>query len=226
MSHILSAMPALCEPAPPRHSQAKPDPALVSQLDDFHKLTAYSDLVWGPAKWTALESEILTLPAKLDEHEFCMFKVYLALNARYLPCINCARHFEEHIQRMPNDDVMRTRAGLLKWFTDVHNDVNRRKHREELSHEEIIRVLGQKANAAAAAVAVVGDGGAGAGEGDSEKKNTPSAIPEKKGSLRSQTSSQDSDLTTLLISLVALLVAGFGFSILSKHLARAGRSSR
>lgn len=217
MSHILSAMPALCEPAPPRHSQPKPDPALVSQLDDFHKLTAYTDHVWGPAKWTALEAEILTLPAKLDQHEFCMFKVYLALNARYLPCINCARHFEEHIQRMPNDDVMRTRAGLLKWLTDVHNDVNRRKHREQLSHEEIIRLLGQKGS---------GPKGEGDDDGDepheedSEKKKTDPQRKQETSRLSqtsSQTSTQDSDLITLLISLVALLVAGFGFSILSKQ---------
>lgn len=215
MSHILSAMPALCEPAPPRHSQTRPDDALVQQLDDFHKLTGFPDHVWGPAKWTALESEILTLPAKLDEHEFCMFKVYLALNARYLPCINCARHFEEHIQRMPNTDIMRTRAGLLKWLTDVHNDVNRRKHREQLTHAEIMSVLSAKASSTAPA-----------GNDDLEKKTAPEASEKSQAipiPTRTTTTSQssgalssESELGVLWISATAVLVIGLGFSLLHR----------
>lgn len=146
MSQLLHAMPSLCEPPPPLcHAKRQVvDPKEQAELASFAEVKAYPDSVWGPAKWTALESEILSLPEEIDQSEFCMFKTYLALNARYLPCSNCSRHFAEHIASMPNDKQIRTRAGMLKWLTMVHNDVNRRKHRELLSHEEIIETLNQK----------------------------------------------------------------------------------
>jgi hypothetical protein len=147
MSKLLHAMPSLCEPPPPLcHAKAQAeDPRATMELADFASVKAYPDSVWGPARWTSLESEILSLPEEIDQHEFCMFKTYLALSARYLPCGNCSRHFAEHLASMPNNKEIRTRAGLLKWLTMVHNDVNRRKQREPLSHDDIINVLKQKA---------------------------------------------------------------------------------
>lgn len=147
MSQLLHAMPSLCEPPPPlcHAKQTAVDPETQAQMADFAKVGAYPDSVWGPAKWTALQSEILSLPEEIDQHEFCMFKTYLALNARYLPCSNCSRHFAEHLANMPNTREMRTRAGLLRWLTSVHNDVNRRKHREPLTHQQIVAVLNDKA---------------------------------------------------------------------------------
>jgi hypothetical protein len=146
MSQLLHAMPSLCEPPPPLcHAKRQVvDPKVQAELADFAEVKAFPDTVWGPAKWTALESEILSLPEEIDQSEFCMFKTYLALNARYLPCGNCSRHFAEHIAAMPNDRQIRTRAGLLKWLTMVHNDVNRRKHREPLTHQQIVDVLSEK----------------------------------------------------------------------------------
>lgn len=160
MAQILESMPHLCEPEPPRAQQ----PALTDEdraaLARFEAVRPYGDSVWGPAAWTALQADILSLPRELDTHEFCMFKVYLALRARYLPCGACALHFEKALRQMPNHASMRTRAGLLRWITTVQNDVNRRKQREPLDQDAVIAALDAKAAAAA--------GGEQGGEADGE----------------------------------------------------------
>lgn len=150
MAAIMAAMPTICEPAELKADQkpiAAEDRAFMEQLA---AVKPYPNHVWGAPKWTALESEILSLPDKVEEHEFCTFKAYLALNARYMPCSNCAFHFEQHLRAMPNDDAIRTRGGLLKWLVEVKNDVNRRRHVPQLSRAEIVSALQAKSATAAA----------------------------------------------------------------------------
>jgi hypothetical protein len=145
MAAMLEAMPNLCELEPPKSEQHEPTADERILLQRYEAVRPYADTVWGPASWTALEGDILSLPERLDAHEFCMFKIYLALRARYLSCSACALHFEKAIKAMPNDAVHRTRAGLLKWLCAVHNDVNRRKQREPLSEDAILEALNAKA---------------------------------------------------------------------------------
>lgn len=145
MAQILQAMPHLCAPEPPREAQPRVGDEDRDMLARFAEVRPYADSVWGPAAWTALQADILSLPKELDAHEFCMFKVYLALRARYLPCSACALHFERHLREMPNHATMRTRAGLLRWLTTVHNDVNRRKQRIPLPEAQVLEILHAKA---------------------------------------------------------------------------------
>jgi hypothetical protein len=145
MAHMLEAMPNLCELEPPKSEQPEPSAEDRAMLGRYERVKPYADTVWGPASWTALEADILSLPEKLDAHEFCLFKIYLALRARYLSCSACAIHFEKAIKAMPNDAVHRTRAGLLRWLCAVHNDVNQRKQREPLPESAILELLNAKA---------------------------------------------------------------------------------
>jgi preprotein translocase subunit SecG len=205
MSQLLHAMPSLCEPPPPlcHAKQTVVDPETQAQLADFGKVGAYPDSVWGPAKWTALQSEILSLPEEIDQHEFCTFKTYLALNARYLPCTNCSRHFAEHLANMPNTREMRTRAGLLRWLTDVHNDVNRRKHRELLTHQQIVAVLNDKA---------------------AQKKTTSVQGQEQEQGMSANSvgeALQETSIHVLLVVLLAAIILAFTFFLSRKGRKRA-----
>lgn len=146
MARMLEAMPTLCQLEPPKSAQPSVPPMTQVMLEQYAEVRPYSDKIWGPASWTALEADILSLPDTLDEHEFCLFRVYLALRARYLSCSACAMHFEAALKAMPNDGVHRTRAGLLRWLCAVHNDVNRRKQRAPLPEREILNLLRGKAS--------------------------------------------------------------------------------
>lgn len=168
MAQILQAMPHLCAPEPPREAQPAVSEEDRAALARFAAVKPYADTVWGPAAWTALQADILSLPKELDAHEFCMFKVYLALRARYLPCSACALHFERHLREMPNHATMRTRAGLLRWLTTVQNDVNRRKQRQPLPEDEVLAKLREKAARRAEGEAAAATGGGG-GEGEEEQ---------------------------------------------------------
>jgi hypothetical protein len=145
MAAMLEAMPHLCDLEPPRSEQKKPDPEEAAMLQRYEAVKPYSDKIWGPASWTALEADILSLPERLDAHEYCLFKIYLALRARYLSCSACAMHFEKALKAMPNDAIHRTRAGLLRWLCGVHNEVNKRKQRQPLAEDEILAILNGKA---------------------------------------------------------------------------------
>jgi hypothetical protein len=169
MARMLEAMPTLCQLEPPRSAQPTVSPVTRALLHQYAEVKPYGDKVWGPASWTALEADILSLPDTLDEHEFCMFRIYLALRARYLSCSACAMHFEAALKAMPNDAIHRTRAGLLRWLCAVHNDVNRRKQRAPLAERDILAILRGKAAA---------EGGEPGEPGDEEQHaETPSLHP-------------------------------------------------
>lgn len=215
---VTKALPNLCEPLPAaRVSIPLPSPEEKAVLAKFHDVKAYRDRVWGPALWTALEAMVLSLPNSLDEQEFCSFKLYLALSARYMPCENCGRHFTQHLAAMPNTLTIRTRAGVLKWLTDVKNDVNRRNNKPILGPDEIVAVLSEK----------------GKGESGSEKKThmgTKKKInPTIKSSNTYSTNSSDGPSLASIILLavaVALLSAVLWYTVVRKARSRRAKSTQ
>lgn len=220
---VTKALPNLCEPLPAaRVSIPLPSPEEKAVLAKFHDVKAYRDRVWGPALWTALEAMVLSLPNSLDEQEFCSFKLYLALSARYMPCENCGRHFTQHLAAMPNTLTIRTRAGVLKWLTDVKNDVNRRNNKPILGPDEIVAVLSEK----------------GKGESGSEKKThmgtnmrtaTKKNTPTIKSSNTYSTNSSDGPSLASIILLavaVALLSAVLWYTVVRKARSRRAKSTQ
>jgi hypothetical protein len=208
---VAKAIPNLCEPLPQaRVSQALPTPQEKAELAKFHEVKAYRDKVWGPALWTALEAMILSMPNSLDEQEFCSFKLYLALSARYMPCENCGRHFTQHLVDMPNTIAMRTRAGLIKWLTDVKNDVNRRNGKPILSVDEIVNLLSEK-----------GKGG----EHDGQKKTTTKTKTTTTTNPTTRSSTRSSDAPSpLSIALLAAAVVVL-FIVMWKWVPRKSKKS-
>lgn len=167
MSALLHHTPSLC--APP--DEGKPLRVDASLFDALDELPPYTNNVWGPAEWIAGENTILGLPDVLSEAEFCLFRVYLALKARFMTCPNCQRHFRAALEAMPNDRLIRTRAGLLAWWTGLHNEVNARRHQHVLTSDEIVASLRSRATDAAR----VSCGAAAAADAaDSKKKSTGS----------------------------------------------------
>lgn len=146
MGLMLRSIPELCAPLPEFEERKAIDPETQRKLDDFASIGPYPDTVWGGPTWTRLESSFLSFPEQIDENEFRLIKAWLMLDARYLPCGDCAKHFEHAIRTMPNNKEIRTRAGMLKWLTDVKNDVNRRKGVPTKTHREIIDTLRAKSH--------------------------------------------------------------------------------
>lgn len=184
---VTKALPNLCEPLPAnRVSIPLPSPEEKAVLAKFHDVKAYRDRVWGPAMWTSLEANILSMPNSLSEQEFCSFKLFLALTARYMPCENCGRHFTQHLASMPNTLTIRTRAGLLKWLTDVKNDVNRRNNKVILNTDQIVAVLSEK------------------GKGEAAEKKTTQKKPTTNPTTTTTMSSTNSSEGPSLLSIIAL----------------------
>jgi ABC-type Na+ efflux pump permease subunit len=115
-----------------------------------------------------------------------------------MPCENCGRHFTQQLANMPNTVAIRTRAGLLKWITDVKNDVNRKRGTTPvLTTDQIIEVLNQK-NADPAAV-------------EEKKKTGPTTTTTTETSpptTPSSTNSSPHSLTSIIILAIAVVLLG------------------
>lgn len=151
LKDMFRAHPHLCDPIP--CDPVSPPDQDIARAKDFAELRPYEISSWADAWWRTLDSAARSLPDELDEHEFCTFKLFLMLSARYLPCGDCSTHFERAVSEIPNNALSRTRGGLLMWLSDTQSNVRRRQGRETLSHDEIIAAMNARASGGAAAAA-------------------------------------------------------------------------
>jgi hypothetical protein len=149
---LLHHNPGLCAPL----DESKPLEADASLYDALHELPPYATSVWGP-EWIATENAILGMSDEISESDFCLFRVYLSLKARFMTCPNCQRHFRAALDAMPNDRLIRTRAGLLVWWTRLHNEVNARRHQHVHAPHEIIHGMRTRALDEARVTVSIGD---------------------------------------------------------------------
>jgi hypothetical protein len=77
---------------------------------------------WGNRQWYWYHLISYTAPEQID---IPIQKIYIELlyyMTKLLPCPKCYNHFKEHVKNYPiNFD---SRNNMIKWFVDMHNEVN------------------------------------------------------------------------------------------------------
>lgn len=103
-------------------------------------MTALSIDIWGPKAWGFLHACTFVYPDKPSQKDRThMFNLLNSLGY-VLPCTVCRRHFKEMFDETvhgPDSHVLDNRLQLSKWLVDVHNDVNLRNSKPQLSYEEV-----------------------------------------------------------------------------------------
>jgi Erv1 / Alr family len=86
---------------------------------------------YGPRLWARLH---------LWAHNADLLQVnnWLKSFARQIPCGDCRRHWKQLCKRKPPDS--RNHAALFAWTVDMHNEVNYRLGKRQLSYIEAMRI--------------------------------------------------------------------------------------
>lgn len=83
---------------------------------------------WGPHFWATLHIACLGCQDYKALSEFVEGYVYI------IPCLSCRQHFEQVLVENPIPEA----DDFFKWSVDVHNIVNKRLGKPEVSYEDAL----------------------------------------------------------------------------------------
>lgn len=95
---------------------------------------------WGPLFWYMIHLVAFNYPvnptAKNKKHVILFYELIYKL----LPCPICQKHYLKWLQTYPVKLFVGTRKHLALWTVRFHNNVNKRKNKEIISHPEACKL--------------------------------------------------------------------------------------
>ena len=80
--------------------------------------------IWGPKAWFLIHALALNYPKNPNFKEKQEYSNFFKSLKYVLPCLACAKHYEENIKKYPIDNYLDTTESLFNWTVDLHNMVN------------------------------------------------------------------------------------------------------
>ncbi len=105
-----------------------------------------SPAVWGPIFWTTMHIVSLgysTSPS--SEEQEAAIKFYESLTT-VIPCPICREHYKYFLQQMPVRNAVKTRDDLILWVYNIHNEVNKKLGKPEVTFEQYVANMQSLAN--------------------------------------------------------------------------------
>ena len=106
------------------------------------KGSSYDPDAFGPAFWFTLHNSAATYPNKPTKIIQQSMKELLINLPLLVPCVTCKEHFYNFIKNSDIDNVTANRENLFRYFVDVHNYVNRRYKKPEMSLNDAKKIYG------------------------------------------------------------------------------------
>ena len=94
--------------------------------------------IWGPMFWCCFHLVSLGYPESPTFAEKRAAKEFFASMVFLLPCPACRGHFREVLQVLPVDTWLDNRRSLTEWVWKLHNSVNARLGKPEISQAAFI----------------------------------------------------------------------------------------
>ena len=95
--------------------------------------------VWGPVFWGTLHIVALAYPDEPSYAEKRAAKEFYKSMVFLLPCPACRQHFAEIIEGPPLENWLDNRKSLIEWNVSVHNRVNAKLGKPEISVEDFYK---------------------------------------------------------------------------------------
>lgn len=95
--------------------------------------SSYDPAAFGPAFWFTIHNAATTYPNRPTDIIQKNMKQLLLNLPLLVPCDVCKEHFYYFLKNSNLDNVTSSRDSLFKYFVDVHNYVNRRHKKSEMS---------------------------------------------------------------------------------------------
>ncbi len=97
--------------------------------------------VWGPIFWQTMHIVSLGYspePSKRQQEDAIQF--YRSLQSM-IPCSICRAHYAEFLQEIPVEQAVGSRDDLITWVFQLHNKVNARLGKRQITFEEYIQSM-------------------------------------------------------------------------------------
>lgn len=103
---------------------------------------ASSPEIFGPALWFTLHNASVFYPESPTRYTKISMK-NLILNLHVLiPCTTCKEHFSNFIKKVNLDKVVESKENLFSFFVGLHNYVNFRLNKREMTIQEAKKTYG------------------------------------------------------------------------------------
>lgn len=95
--------------------------------------------VWGPLFWSTMHIVSLGYPDEPSYSEKRAAKEWFNALPHLLPCSICRDHFREVIGALPVETWLDNRKSLIEWVWMVHNKVNEKLGKAQITQEEFYK---------------------------------------------------------------------------------------
>jgi hypothetical protein len=98
-----------------------------------------SPAVWGPIFWTTMHIVSLGYSATpTSQEQEAAIQFYQSL-AYTIPCPICRTHYRAILEEMPVQNAVKSRDDLITWVFNLHNSVNKKLEKPEISFDQYIK---------------------------------------------------------------------------------------
>lgn len=108
---------------------------------------------WGPVAWKMLHYYALSYPTVVQEEDKQRALVFLEHYADMLPCVECAEFLRKELEGFTLGEVVLSRKAFVDFTHALHNRVNARLNKKQLSLAQFYAEYSSKPKAPATTVA-------------------------------------------------------------------------
>jgi len=95
---------------------------------------------WGPLFWRLIHLQAISYADEPSEKEKAAARAYFAALANFLPCPECMEHFQALLKELPVEPHLGSCKQLTDWTHELHNRVNRRLGKAEITRQEFYKL--------------------------------------------------------------------------------------
>lgn len=99
---------------------------------------------WGPHLWSYMHYAAANYPDKPTPKEIHAMMDWLCALPVTIPCDSCKSHYAKYIERHKPilHDICSSRDSLFKFLVDIHNKVNKRNNKPEMTYDQAVHLFG------------------------------------------------------------------------------------
>ena len=98
----------------------------------------YDRDAWGGDWWRVFHGVLFRMPEKLDDSDKVRVRAFVSMMPAFLPCGTCSVSLVKELTELPlTDTVLMKGEDVVRWGLELHNAVNRRIHKPEITWEDL-----------------------------------------------------------------------------------------
>lgn len=103
--------------------------------------------IWGPNAWNFMEHVAFTFPINPSYEDKKNVKTFFTSIGYVLPCEKCRDNYFTHLKKLPlSDNVLSSRAKLINWLTQMHNQVNIINNKPIITYDKAVSLYYNRLN--------------------------------------------------------------------------------